>query len=138
MHGLEQLAQFFGGFAAALYQLLLTVCASHHTVHFIAPAGTSLSDDLIVARFQIQGDRTAQKHVEIFQRDRVLMSSMYGSERREIRPYATVKSYAIKVRKGSKENLAIVFQLRSCKSRVGTRGGHRSRRQRLECNIPAA
>ena len=72
-------------------------CPPHQTVHFIAPAATSLTDDLVVVRLQIEDDGTTQQHVEIFKRNRVLMSSMYGFERREIRPHVTVKIYAMQI-----------------------------------------
>src|ERR1700728_1130954 len=72
-------------------------CPSHHAVQFIAPAATSLPDDLVVARLQIQDDRTTQQYVEIFKRDRVLMSSMYGLKRCKIRPHTAVEPNALQI-----------------------------------------
>ena len=79
------------------FEAYFSQCPPHHTVHFIAPAATSLADDLVVVRFRIQDDGTTQQYVEIFEWDRVLMSSMYGSERREIWPHVAVKAYAMQI-----------------------------------------
>lgn len=70
---------------------------SHHAIQFIAPATTSLADDLVVACRQIQNDGTMQEHVEIFERDRVLMSAMHGFESREIRTHAAPKTDALQI-----------------------------------------
>ena len=69
----------------------------HHTVHFIAPTATTPADDLLVTRLRIKHQGAVQLHVQIFERDRVLMSSMDGSQRREIRPHAAVKMYPVQI-----------------------------------------
>src|SRR5277367_3757252 len=63
----------------------------------MAPAATSPANDLVVVRLKIHDDGTTQQHVEILEWDRVLMSSMYGAERREVRPHAAVKTYAMQI-----------------------------------------
>src|SRR6202161_4619550 len=63
----------------------------------------------MVIRLRVQDDRTTQQNVEIFERDRVLMSSMHRSERREIRQHAAVKSYAMQIGRKLQE-----IALRSC------------------------